>query len=211
MADFAGPGAAHFFGLQITALNEFKGGHQLRAEFFRPAAIPGQGGKGLNRRQVARVGAEIGFQRPEGNNDRSRNTKLFFNAGKGGLVFLDQFRPVLDAVIGDHAGLKFQKALGEDILRPVFLDDAGVIGGGIENGERLPAYALGGGLLVKGLDEAGKATAIVSAGCGLGLISCHQENAPAHSIAVKNLDFSIPKLLNSCLVIHRLSQNQGPV
>ena len=90
-------------------------------------------------------------------------------------MFLDQFRAVLDAVIGDHAGLEFKKALGEDILRPVLLDDAWVVGDAIESRKRLAAQALGRGLLVKGLDEAGKAGAVVSAVRRLGLSSCHEE------------------------------------
>jgi hypothetical protein len=178
LANFPGPGTAHFIGVQIATLDEFEGGHQLRAEFFRPAAIPGQGGKGLDRRQIASVGSKISFQSPEGNDYRGGNTKLLFNAGEGALVFLDQFRPVLDAVIGDHAGLEFKKALGEDILGAVFLDDASIISCGIENGQRLAANALGGCLLVKGLDETAEATAIVSAGFGTGLISRHEENCP---------------------------------
>ena len=88
-------------------------------------------------------------------------------------MLLDQFCPVLDAVVRDHAGLKFKKALGENILGAIFLDDAGIISCGIENGERLAAYPLGGCLLMKCLDEAWKAAAVVSASCGLRLISCH--------------------------------------
>ena len=108
-------------------------------------------------------------------------------------MFLDQFRPVLDAVIGDHAGLEFKKALGEDILGPVFLDDAGVISDAIENGKRLAADALGGGLLVKGLDEAGKAAAIVSAVRGLGLISCQEEYRTGTGHGAQKLRFQHSK------------------
>ena len=197
LADFAGPGAAHFIGVQIATLDKLKGCHQLRAEFFRPAGNPRPGWQGTAPSAGRPILAPKSVSRAQKATITGAGTpNCFLDAGKDGLVFLDQFRPVLDAVIGDHAGLEFKKALGEDILGPVLLDDAGVVGDAIENGKRLAAYALGGCLLVKGLDESRKSQSHCFRSRGLGLISGQRKTALAQSTAHKSFDFNIPKLPN---------------
>jgi hypothetical protein len=98
----------------------------MRTEQFGPAAVMGERGERVEGRKIALHGAEIGFQRPESGDDGSRNPIGLLRQRKGASIFFHPRRPVLQAVVVDHAAGKLDEILGEHALRAVAGENTGV-------------------------------------------------------------------------------------
>ena len=128
LAEFAGPRAGHFLGMQIAALDEPQRVEKLSAEAVRAATVIGKRGDRAQRAVVAHIGAEVALQSPERHDHRRRHAELLVDPFEYRCIGLDQSRAALNAVGGGHAIGKFQKCLGEHALTAIDIHDALIVG-----------------------------------------------------------------------------------
>src|SRR5208282_1878142 len=133
LADLAGPGAAHVAGAYVAAVDDAQRIQELGPEFVRAAAIVGQRRQRANGRESARVGAEVGFEAPDGDDDRAGHSVLLLDAAEDRAVLLEKPRAARQPR-RHHAAGKLLKALAKDSLRVVARDDAGVVGHAAQRG-----------------------------------------------------------------------------
>ena len=150
LPDLAGPRAFHVAGREIAAVENFQRREELGAELVRPAAIVGERRQRLQRAEIAEIGAEIRLQSPEADDDRAGHAELLLDARESVGVLLEQALALLHPVVGHHAAGEFEKALREDALAAVGVDDLLVVADAVERGERAGGDALRRGLLLEG-------------------------------------------------------------
>ena len=165
LAEFAGPGADHFVGRQIAAVDDLQRGDGLVREHLRAAAIIGQRHQRAQRRQIAHVGAEIAFQSPERGDHRRRHAIFLFGARERRRIGLDRGLALLHPVGRGHAAGEFGEHLPEHALAAVAVDDALVVDE-IRRGfrDRALRHAGGDGLLLQVGEEAVERHAVVAGG-----------------------------------------------
>ena len=117
----------HLLGGQITALDDLECGEKLRAEQVGPAAIVGQRGHRLDRRQIAHEAAEVGLQRPERRNHRTGYAKLLLDLLEHRAIFCHALDVVVNTMLCHHAVGEFQEGLREYLLAAVLVHDTLVI------------------------------------------------------------------------------------
>jgi len=124
LADFAGPGADHLGRRKVAALDHPQGVEQLLAEHLGTSTVVGERHQRAQHRQIAVVGAEVGLQSPEGDDDRRRHAELLLDAREQRGVAFDPARTGLQPMAVRHAAGELQEALLENFLSAVLVDDA---------------------------------------------------------------------------------------
>ena len=133
LADLTRPGADHFIDGHIATIKNLESRKDLRAEFFRPPAVEGQGGERSDGVEISHITAKIGFQPPEGGDDRSRHTVALLHLLEDRRMLLHERGALVHAVAGNKARLEIEESLGKNALGPVPFDDRWVIGHAVED------------------------------------------------------------------------------
>ena len=94
---------------------------------------------------------------------RPRHAEFLLDAREGVGVFLEQALALLHPVVRHHAAGEFQKALREDALPAVGVDDLLVVADAIERGERTGRDAGRRGLLLERFEPGRKAGGAIAA------------------------------------------------
>ncbi len=126
LTEFARPRADHLRHGEIAAVDDLQGCDQFGAEHVGAAAIIGERRQRLDRRQLARVGAEVAFQSPERRDHCTRHTIFALGAGERLGVRLQPLLALLHAIVGRHARGELDEALAEHALAAVARNDARV-------------------------------------------------------------------------------------
>src|SRR5262249_6536937 len=113
--------------IEIAALDQAQRVEQMAPEHLGAAAIIGERYQRLDRMIPAHVGAEIAFEPPECGGDGGRHAVLLLGTIEDRLVFADFRSALLEPVGGQHLAGEFEKALREDALAAVDIDDALVV------------------------------------------------------------------------------------
>src|SRR3984885_601564 len=133
LADLAGPGAVHVGWRHVAAVDDLERGKHLAAELVRPAAIEGQRNERADGGEVAIVGAVVGLQPPDGDNDRARHAELLLDLAEGRAV-LGQHLGAAGEPWRYHAAGELLEALPEHALSVVAGDDRRIGGDAAEAG-----------------------------------------------------------------------------
>ena len=124
LAELARPGADHFLGAQVAALDQAQRVEQMAAEHLRAAAVVGERRQRLDRLVLALAAAEIALESPERGDHRRRHAEFLFLAREQRLVLLDLGGAVREPSAGQHLVGDLQEVLGEEALPAVDIDDA---------------------------------------------------------------------------------------
>src|SRR5579862_2757030 len=133
LADLAGPGAVHVGRRHVAAIDDLERGKYLAAKLVRPAAIVGQRNKRTDGGKIAVVGAVVGLQPPDGDNDRARHAELLLDPAEGRAVLGQQFCAAREPR-RYHAAGELLKALPEHALGVVAGNDRRVVADAAERG-----------------------------------------------------------------------------
>ena len=177
LANLAGPSAAHFAGAHVAAVDDAQRIQELGPEFVRAAAIVGQRRQRAKGRESARVGAEVGFEAPDGDNDRARHSVLLLDAAEDRAVLLKKPCPAPQPG-RHHAAGKLLEALVKDSLRVIARDDRMIIG---HRAQRRLDRALGNALRRRLLlDPVEPGAEVAAAGCRRRAGRRHHRPKPQH-------------------------------
>ena len=82
---------------QVAMVDKCRERHQLRAEQLRAAAVMSERHESVEGVEIALNGAEIGLQRPEGGDNRSRHAEFLLGSREDVGVFLQVRRALASA------------------------------------------------------------------------------------------------------------------
>ena len=131
LTDLAGPGAVHVGRIHIAAIDDLQGRDHLRTKLVGPAAVKGERGQRADGGKLARIGAEIGLQSPDGDDHRPRYAVLLLDTRKNRCILLEELR-CLGKPRRNHAVGKLLESLPEHALCVVARDDVRVKGDAAE-------------------------------------------------------------------------------
>ena len=161
----------------VAAIDDLQRRDQFAAEFVRPAAIVSERRQRPDGRKLSRIGAEVGFQPPDRDDDRARHAVLLFDAAES--------RAVLRRSCGarqprrHHPAGKLLEALPEHALGMIACDDGRIVGDGRQRRLDSPLRDAGtGGFLLDALQPGAE---IAAAGGALGRSRQGRQARQGHS------------------------------
>ena len=154
---------------EIAALDNLERRHQFVFKEGLTAAIRGKCCHGANDGQVALLRAEVGFQRPDRDQNFSRNTKLLLQTRCKATVGSDPIAALGDHRSGNAAGIKLFRRQLERLLVAIQIDHRWIIGDARQpTVDRALRNASGARAPLKGLQPGPEGSGGVAAGLRMG-------------------------------------------